>query len=328
MRIKVFNILLFIVITLSSCWKDEEPLVLPSPGASVQQQLTLGENYDKIIFFNVNDRQFLIRNLADWDLGFACDAGKRDVKINAGKDIYIFERSDTNFSDPYTITPGLDWKYDVPSGNADSSAVGKWWDTVTFESRKVVYLMDFGQNFSGSSRYKKFQITKADQTGYWVRMADLNGNNEISQFVPKDAKHNYSYLNVNTGEAKTDLEPEKDKWDIVFTRYRYIFQNPTIPYQVTGVLLNPNNVIAYEERNRKFEDIDLAYAMSVQLTSRADVVGYEWKTYNQNTGRYTVDLSRTYIIKTISGYYYKFRFIDFYSNTGIKGSPTFEIQRL
>ncbi len=80
--------------------------------------------------------------------------------------------------------------------------------------------------------------------------------------------------------------------------------------------------------NKKFEDIDITYAMGVKLTKRADVVGYEWKSYNQGTGRYTVDITRTFIIKTISGYYYKFRFIDFYNDKGVKGAPTFEMQRL
>lgn len=331
MRIKIFSILSVCTLLLSSCWKDEDAYVLPPSGGAVQQELSLGENYEKIIFFNVDKRQFLVRNLSDWDLAFACPDGNLHIKLNTGKELLVHETPETDINANYTIIQGMEWRYDVPSGNLDSTAVGEWWSNGNGTSKMKMYVVDMGINYKGGERYKKIQVQKADNTGFWIKAGDLNKNNVADYFIPKDAKYNYAYLDLTTGQIETDLEPEKDNWDLVFTRYTHIFhdQGPTpIPYQVTGVLLNPNGVQAYEERDMKFDDITIDYAQNLNFTNNADVVGYDWKDYNQTTGRYVVYSNRTYIIKTISGYYYKMRFIDFYDLQGKKGNPVFDLQRL
>lgn len=333
MRAKVLSILSVFVVLLSSCWKGEEPFVLSAPSGGVEQQeLTLGEDYDKIVYFNVNNREFLIRNLADWHLGFQAGEDELYVKMNTGNRLLIHETNLTDFTANYTIVDGMEWKYDVPSGNLDSTAIGKWWSNTNGESKKLVYVLDMGDTYTNGERYKKFQVEKADETGFWVKTGDLNDNTTNKDiFVAKDSKRNYSYLNIETNEVKTDLEPEKDNWDLLFTRYTYVFhdQGPEpIPYQVTGVLLNPNGVVAYQEDKKKFEDIDIDYALSINFSDADDVIGYDWKSFDIDAGRYTVNSSRTFIIKTISGYYYKMRFIDYYDKNGVKGTPVFDLQRL
>lgn len=332
MRYKIFSILSVFVVLLSSCWKDEEPYILPAPSEAIQQDVSFGPTYNKMIYFNVHTQDFLVRDIASWDLSF--QAGEKDfhVFLNTGNLMLVHETNLTDFNATYTLVDGLEWRFDLPNGDLDSTAIGEWWNGTDGSSKKLVYVIDMGITYTQGNRYKKFQIEKADETGYWINTGDLNdANSNSSFFIPKADKRNLSHFNITTGNIITDMEPENDNWDLWFTSYNHIFhdQGPKpVPYQVRGALQNPNGVLVYEERTKSFEEIDLDYAGTVQMSSDADVVGYDWKAYDQTAGRYTVDNTVTYIIKTVSGYYYKLRFIDYYDINGLVGTPTFDIQRL
>ncbi len=333
MRIKALGILTAVVVTLSSCWKEDERFVLQPAGNVTQTQVKMGESYDKIIYFNINTQNFMVRNLADWDFAFENTEKGLHIRMNGGKGFRAHETSETDFAVGYTIVKGHEFKYDAPNGHLDSTAIGEWWSNTDGTSKGKLYIINTDPTkTSGTAHYKRFQVQKADNTGFWVKVGNLDGNvEEKTYFIPKDEKYNYSYLNIATGEVKTDMEPEKGEWDIVFTRYQHVYhdQGPEpLPYQVTGVLLNPNGVRAYEETKKKFEDINLDYALGLTYTADADVIGFDWKYYNQTTGRFTVNPKMVYIIKTVSGYYYKLRFIDFYDDKGVKGNPLFDLQRL
>ncbi|MBI3235467.1 MAG: hypothetical protein HYZ42_15755, partial [Bacteroidetes bacterium] len=77
-----------------------------------------------------------------------------------------------------------------------------------------------------------------------------------------------------------------------------------------------------------YENINLSHAKSLTYYNEQDVIGYNWKTYDAASGKYTTRKHVNYIIKSKNGLYYKLRFIDFYNNKGEKGYPKFEFQRL
>jgi hypothetical protein len=333
MRYKIFSILVVFVVLLSSCWKDEEPFILPAAGDAIQSEVSLGPTYDKMIYFNVNTQEFVIRDFKSWDLSFQTGENEFHVFLNTGNLMLVHETNLTDFDATYSLVSGMEWRYDLPNGNLDSTAIGKWWSGADGTSKGLVYVIDMGITYTEGERYKKFQVEKADATGYTINIGDLNDNTtNRSFFIPKDDKRNLAHFNITSGTVITDLEPEKDNWDLWFTSYNHIFhdQGPEpIPYQVRGVLQNSaNGVRVYEERTKSFDEIDIDYAASLSLDDDADVIGYDWKNYDQDAGRYTVDNSITYIIKTVSGYYYKVRFIDYYDQNGLVGTPVFDLQRL
>ncbi|HYG14158.1 MAG TPA: HmuY family protein [Bacteroidia bacterium] len=336
MRTQLLTILVVLTLSLSSCWKDEDPIVLPSGGNTIQESVSLGQNYDKMAYFNIDERRFIIRNLADWDLAFESSEEGLHIVVNGGKGYTVLETPTTNFASGFEFLQGMPFKWDAPSGNLDSTAVGKWWDDVSKESRNKLYFINTKPmevpttGTANSTDCMRFQILEANKTSYRIKIGKYDDTVGTVYTIPKDHKRNFSYLNFTTGEIKTDFEPEKDTWDVVFTYYRHVYfdMTPNIGYTLVGVLLNPNKVEAYEERSKKFEDIDLAYAQNVKFTKNAEVIGFDWKDYNQVTGRYTTNPKITYIVKTISGYYYKIRFLDFYDTTGVKGTPLFDMQRL
>ena len=68
--------------------------------------------------------------------------------------------------------------------------------------------------------------------------------------------------------------------------------------------------------------------LDVQLTDDLDEIGYDWKIFDFENGKYIIDVQRVFIVKSTEGFYYKLRFIDFYNQDGLKGYPKFEFQKL
>ena len=64
------------------------------------------------------------------------------------------------------------------------------------------------------------------------------------------------------------------------------------------------------------------------FTNYWDEIGYDWKIRNSQDNSFTIDANKSYILKTTEELFYKIRFTDFYNSSGVKGYPTFEIQKL
>ena len=125
-----------------------------------------------------------------------------------------------------------------------------------------------------------------------------------------------------------EIEPNRDSWDLLFTRYtaKIIYENDTIAYPVTGVLINylESTKVAIDTIHN-FSEINIDNISNYNFLDNQDVIGYDWKSYD---GQFTVNPEKKYIINTSQENYFKVRFIDFYDENGLKGSPKFEIQKL
>jgi hypothetical protein len=169
-----------------------------------------------------------------------------------------------------------------------------------------------------------------NSTEYVLLYGDLNGGIVDTIVIPKSPLHSFVYFSFSDGGKIVNAEPPKDTWDIVFTHYRYVYHDLNdFPYLVSGVLLNAYNTTAKVDSTSTFSDVSYSNSANASIFSNhRDVIGWTWKNYDQSTGRYTVNSSRNFIIKTRKGQYWKMRFIDFYYPAGIKGSPTFEYERI
>lgn len=312
---------------LVSCQKEEELWTLPPAGDAKTATLEMGENYDNAFYFDLATGSSTVRNYDEWDLGFASGANEFYILMNGGKGIQVYNTHDTDFSKTtFAVSETSPWQWDNPSGNKDSLAFTGWCDE-NGKSKLETYIIDLGS--LANPRYKKMQLTSANASGYSFRFAGLDNSNSISTSVTKDSTRNLSYYNFDMN-AIVDFEPAKQQWDLFFTKYRHVYydMDPITPYSVTGVLINTKFATVTETQSLKFEDINYEAASKLLLTSKADEIGYDWKFFDlSGTGKYTVSEKKIYILKA-KGIYYKLKFIGFYNDKGIKGSPKFIYQRL
>lgn len=324
----ILLIFLFPCFFLTSCEKDDSPYILPDPGNVELAQVSMGETYNTQIYFDFETKKQYSNNLYDWDLAFETASDAFLVRMNGGKQVQLYNTLNTNFNMPFSIA-GIEWKWDSPDGNTDSVATNGWYNLAAASTNFYVYLIDRGPE-TISNRYKKMQLLEVDQDKYRFVFANIDGSEEKYFQIEKDSIFNFVYFTFNDGGKKVTIEPGKYKYDILFTRYRYIYYNlfPVLPYTVNGVLINPFNTAVAADSITSFDSIDYEFAKSMTYTDTYDVIGFDWKTYNFTNSIYEVNAKKCYVLKNNQGVYFKFRFIDFYDEQGIKGSPEFEYQRL
>ncbi len=321
-----FTLGLGLLAFLASCEKEEKPYTLPPPGPAKLDQVSMGSDYSKIIFYDLNTQKATVKSLGDWDLAFEANTKGIHALLNGGKGVQIAPMGDTVFERAYDVSKAK-WKWDPTTFNLDSTAIGDW-ASEDYLVTGEVYLLDRSEK-SNEEQYKKLKLVSVNDQAYVLRSSNLDGSDDFYFSVPKDERVNFIYLHLDKG-VLADFEPPKDAWDFKFVRYRYVYYDmqPIVPYEVNGVILNPNNVQVADTRSIEFEDLTLDSALTLNFTTRRDFIGWDWKTYDFDAEAFVTDIKRIFVIKSYSDVYYKLRFIDFYDENGVKGAPSFELQRL
>jgi hypothetical protein len=324
-RAITYAMFLSVMLLLVSCEKKEELWDLPPGGGETIETFDLGPNYENIIFYQLETKKTYMANLFSWDIAFATGTNEHHIVMNGGKEVQVYNTNDTDFAKTYATTK-VEWQWDNPNGDKDSTAVGDWCDTLNLLSANKVYVFDLK---GASPRYKKVKFISCNATQYVVKVANMDNTGEYEATVTKDDTRNFVYFNLQSNQV-VNYEPASADWDIVFTRYRHVYYDltPVTPYLVNGILINTKHVSIEETNSLTFEDITAEVASTLLYTKKEDEIGFDWKTYNIDAGRYTVNPKQIFLIKMNNGDVYKLRFVDFYNEQGVKGFPKFMYQKL
>lgn len=315
----VYSILVFFAIT--SCDKGELPKPKTVSSGVETIQVSMGGNYENQVFYNLESREIIAQNNREsWDLAFESSADGFHIRLNDSKLMAAKSSGQTEFS-AVTTTQNTNWKWDRPSGNLDSTAIGDW------RNSEEVYIIDRGMNVSGTSLGRfKLKVGSVSELKYEIEFGPLNSTTPLLFSIPKNQETSWTYFSFNnSGEIKS-IAPKKNQWDLCFTSYTHVFDTHT-PYLVTGVLLNPHAVSA-QVHAHPFESVSFATTLTKPFSEQLNIIGYDWKTFDFDLSIYTIDTARTFVVKTTSGKLIKLKFIDFYDQNGVKGAPTLEIEAL
>jgi len=321
-RIILLSSLLSLLFT--NCIKDDVPVIAHVPGDIQTVQIEIGYPYTYQVYYNCETNSVVNTNTKyDWDLSFECTQNGNHILLNTAKGMLACNSGSSIF-DNVSDTIGSTWLWDAPSGNLDSTAVNNW------QGSNNIYIVDRQYDENGNHMgYKKIQFQSVNNQNYTFKFADLNGNNEVTYTIQKNQNLNFIHFTFDNGGQTLVLEPNKNEWDLLFTNHHHKFSNLPLPFVLTQVLSNKHNdVIIAEDNNNSFSTIELKDSINYIFTDIWDEIGYDWKIRNSQDNSFTIDANKSFILKTTNGFFYKIRFIDFYNNTGVKGYPTFEIQKL
>lgn len=321
---------LLVGITMVSCQKEEPPLRLPEKGDSSFATVEMGEDYVDQLFYDFESGSVVhISEINSWDLAFEASSQGNSIFMNGGADVSIYNTHEANLKDVIT-GPGQfsdEWEFDAPCGLPDSTAIGNWASSVG-TSGSEVYIIKLNST-NNPNNMKKIKLLSVTSSEYVMEYADLEDPYGKTISIPKDENYNYSYFSFRDGGQTVQPDPPKNTWDIVFTRYRYIYRElDDFPYVVTGALLNPYNTSAFVDTLNGYDAVDVNALTGREFSNHRDAIGFSWKYYDIDNARYTVDQKKTYVIKTKDEQYWKLHFLDFYNKQGVKGTPSFEYQRL
>ncbi len=325
------------------CMPSDDP-VSPFERGNVEFGTTaMGTNYDKQIYYSLDENKIVkYNNVLDWDLGFPCEADRMEIILNFGKFMQV---SDLGFADFDTVTattaknvPFESWLHDNPFGKLDSTAIGRWWDHTNGipVSLKKVYLVDKGLDLLGRSLgTAKFQVLDYKNNTFYVKFSDLKKVNVIEMEIKRDTAYSYVHLSFNDGGKVNYFEPEKEKWDLLFsknTELLYTSEGVPMWYSVVSVLINNRYMQAATVKTDDFANLTEAILQDSSkvikpYTNHKNAIGHEWKFFLLDQSKWVIYPNVKYLIKSTSGFTYKLHFTSF-EDMGVKGNPKFEFQKL
>lgn len=324
---------LLFALFITSCEKEEAAIVLPARpiNAISIMQVPLGENYEDQVYINFMDSSIeksRVKN-ASWDLAFDCNPQANRIMMNGGKGVLISVLGRGDFQKNINLNE-LKWRWDESSGG-DSIALRGWCSNFDGKSLDSVYIIDRGVECAPVGRYFQFKLGRSFDGNYLVTVADLSGQLIKSVDIEKVPYKNQVYFDFTSLSTK-NFEPNNNNWQFCFLRCRWIYYefNPPLLYTVTGIHINPKTVTVAIDSTLSFESINKKAVQNMVYKNQRDVIGFEWKLYDFNQGRYTTRKYVNYIFKSLgpNPVYYKLRFTDYYSKQGVKGAPRFEISLL
>jgi len=320
--LKVILYSLLFILGVSSCEKDEIAIQPHQTGDATEAQVEMLSDYRNQIYFDLETNTAVKSNdKTEWDLSFECGTNGSHIFINTAKSMFIAKTSQTFASKTDTI--GLNWNWETANGHIDSTAFEGW-------TTSDLFIVDFGYSYDGTHQgFGKLQINEVTATEWTIKFSDLTATTSTELILQKNDQYNSTFFTFLNGGNEVSIEPPKADWDICFTQYTHIFYDmDNTPYLVSGATLNRYKVEASEDFESNFIDITFDNIVNNPTSYIKDVIGYDWKFYSFDAGKYAVDPTMNFIIKSTEGFYYKFHFIDFYNETGDKGYPKFEFQKL
>lgn len=331
--------LLFAVLicSLSACLKKDKALPLLS-NAGALDSVVIGEQYQEVIFYDFETKSVVATaKVDDWDLSFESNDSGTHIFLNGGKTlnggngVWVYNTHQTQFSAVKSVVgiKDADYLFDAPCGLPDSTAFGTWYtgslQNGNLQSKNDIYIVKLDP-----TNYIKCKIKNCTLNGYQIECAPLTADTATVYTIAKDKNKNCVYVNwSNNTLRQVTMEPNKNTWDIVFTRFRHIYYDlNNFPYIVNAVLINPYQTLVAADSVTGYQQIKSYNYPGIQWVPNRNIIGFDWKSYDIQSGRYKVNPNKGYLVKTNNGNYFKMHFLDFYNKNGVKGTPTFEFTPL
>jgi hypothetical protein len=309
---------------MNSCRKSTESATLVTKTESI----SMGAGYANEIYYRLNDGLLTTVPRNNWDIAFSVPKREAAILANSTSGVTLKAypvSTGWNWSDPVDTTGFYSW---TPLYNSDST-----WTEGAFNMNATGHpnygwgLYDINtHNLTGISLYiiktrngsfKKIWIMNklSAEQQYTFRYSDLDGSNEKTVNLDLlGSKKNFVYYSVDTDE-EVDREPDKDKWDILFTKWI----DKSINYPVTGVLQN----IGVSAQESTDTDPKSVVFPATGFLDEISTIGSDWKIINMDTFQYTIDETRVFYVKDLNGDVFRIKFNAFEGST--TGNLSFDV---
>lgn len=307
--------------------------------AQEEKEVVTGASYANDIYYSMENGSVAEVPRDNWDLGFTTSNFSISVLANhaAGVGVYTWPLGDT--ADWATLdTTGMAWK---PMYNSLET-----WDDGAFSYNALGH-PDYGWGIynmgthviTGDSlyviktvagTYKKLAIVeRVAMANTWeFKYANLDGTDEQNVLLNSGeyTGKNFVYYSVDNQEI-VNREPDAADWDLLFTKWH----DYTIPFDVSGVLINEDHVLAQEMSEAGLDQTTFVVREDTAYSSIITTIGSDWKEFNMGSMSYELADTTVFFIKTLinddtDSAYYKIYFTGF---TGMsEGKYTFMQERI
>jgi hypothetical protein len=311
---KYIFLIILPALLFSSCKKESSSNDLGS--------VSMGTNSATDVYYSfANGEAGTVAN-TDWDIAFSVPLMTASVIINEGSGTELYCVGDTNAWNNVNASTisGLEQRYNDKSNwmagafnHNISDPMNFGWGTYNISQHLVkgdsIFIIKLGTGILK----KLFIRGKSSQGVFTLRWADIDGSNQVDMNVPTATDTTRHFIHFSLSQQQiVAAEPEKDKWDLLFTNY--ITLVPTGPasfmnYSVMGILANPDvkliKVTGIAPETSKLSDANNDFS------SQADLIGWDWKVYDQPANTYSIAPNTSYFAKLKNGKIYKIYFTEY-----------------
>ena len=304
----------------------------------VADSVQMGPGYGNDVYYSLKNDSVGAAVNTNWHLGFEMIPAYGSVAIIANHvqgavKVYSLHKTVSSFNtltfpaDTLTRTQltNTDTSWDWGALNMNTSGVvfdygwGKYNPTTHYVEGDSLYMLSVG-NGPATKYYKMlvnlYHSTPTTDIYYAFRIAELDGSNEYLDTVRKAGyeNKNFAYFNITTNSI-FNREPDRETWDVLFTRYMEYVTPPgggaKVPYPVSGVLSNIGVTVA---EARKMNPDTATHGWRTYNRS-INEIGSDWKVFNNTTFQYEYD-TVSYFVKATDAAIYQIKFTSFSSSTG------------
>ena len=283
----------------------------------VYDQLSMGQGYENMLFYSLENGVVGDAPMAAWDLSFDIRPMGSTVNINCGMGHTLYPFGTIEDWDNASLEG---WESPEPyrnnhtswssgafnQGNDPSNDFDLGWGiydiiTHTVNTNRMYLIM------LPSGEYKKIAILSLDSGIYTFKYANMDGSEESEVSIEKSSypgKLNV-YYSIQTNEI-LDLEPA-DPWDFMAMRYLENLSDE-VYYGVTGILLNSG--VNVQQKDGLFDPFSDGLYDSALSSDTINTIGHDWKSYSMSLG-YSVAEERCYFVSDNPGNIWRVVFTDF-----------------
>lgn len=321
-------LLIFLLVSIFSCEQAETALSPPTPGDVNTVQITIGFPYANQVYYNCLENQIIRTNTKwDWDLAFysgenishTSNDSTCIIKLNYAKGMLASDLGNSEINEIVDIK-NINWQWDNSNGELNQ--------TVIKSHNTYIINRQYDEN-SNHLGYYLFKVLEINDNSIKVLFRKNEDEQVFTSIINYNRNKNFTHFSFDNNGEVIEIEPNKNTWDLLFTNYQQKFDNLPLPFVITGCMINKyDGVTVAEDTLNNFSDIILSDTINYTFIDDYDIIGYDWKIRNSSDNSFKIDTTIKYIIRNNEGIFFKLRFIDFYNNTGEKGYPKFEIQKL
>jgi hypothetical protein len=337
------------VTMLAACKKDVDPVIIipPSEGAQVQFNGIAGSEAGSAagnsVYLDLStDKQTAVLR-SGWDVGFYGGTDYRVIlnnfavagaKVLATNDLNAVGAADTigltlTTSQTNPLPEQLPY-FDNVNGDITKTVIPAV--SATDADNKVIIINRGTGGGIAARPWVKIRVLRNGTTGYTLQYAGITETSFKTLQVIKDANYLFKHVSFNNGIV--DGEPEKEKWDLVwsYSVFETNFGAGNVPYNFSD-LIAVNHLSNVTVAQKVYADAATAAAAftafnkdSVSNTTMVTgrwTIGSSWRSTQPATG---ARQDRFYVIKDPNGNYYKLKCVAMGVGTdgGTRGKPEFK----
>ncbi len=350
-QIKRLMTIALVALVLGACKKDTDPIIIvpPSGGSSIRLNGIAGTESGSAagnsVYLDLSADRQTTSLRSSWDIGLYCGSDFRVIlnntssagaKVLAKNDLATVGAADTiglvlATSQTNPLPDQLVW-FDNATGDLTKTVIPAI--SATDADNKVI-IVNRGTGGGIAPRpWIKLRVLRNPSGGYILQYAGIQETSFRTLQVPKDAAYNFKFVSFDNGIV--DVQPEKERWDLVwsYSVYETNFGAGQVPYNFSD-LIAVNYLAGVSVATKTYGSSTIAGAAytacnrdsvaAATLVNSRWAIGSSWRSTQPATG---ARLDRFYIIKDPNGNYYKFRCLAMGvgADGGVRGRPDFQYE--